>query len=138
VTAWSPLSNGVLTGKYHGQAASEAGRMSNETMKEFVPDAPRTERVIAAVKRVSEQSDRSMAQVALAWLRSRSVIPILGARKLSQFQDNLASIDLSLSADQLQVLDDASSIELGFPYALYGKEFPRAILYGGMRDLIIA
>jgi aryl-alcohol dehydrogenase-like predicted oxidoreductase len=38
-----------------------------------------------------------MAQVALAWLRYRPVpvIPIIGARKLSQFQDNLASFDLT-------------------------------------------
>ena len=138
VTAWAPLSNGVLTGKYHGQSASEAGRMNREMLKEFVPEAHRTERVIAAVKAVSEQTGRSMAQVALAWLRSRSVIPILGARKLVQLQDNLASIDLSLSAEQLQTLDDASSIELGFPYTLYAKESSRAILYGGMRDLIMA
>jgi len=138
VTAWSPLSNGVLTGKYHGQAASDVGRMSSEMLKEFVPDARRTERAVAAVKVVSEQSGRSMAQVALAWLRSRSVIPILGARKLTQFQDNLASIDLSLSDEQLHVLDDSSSIDLGFPYTLYEKESSRAILYGGMRDLIMA
>ncbi len=98
----------------------------------------RVERVVAAVKIVSEQTGRSMAQVAVAWLRPRSVIPILGARKLTQLQDNLASIDLSLSAEQLHVLDDASSIDLGFPYTLYEKEPCRAILYGGMRDLIMA
>ncbi len=59
-----------------------------------------------------------MAQVALAWLRYRSVpvIPIIGARKLSQLQDNLASFDLALSAGQLNILDEASRIELGFPH----------------------
>jgi aryl-alcohol dehydrogenase-like predicted oxidoreductase len=98
----------------------------------------RVERVVAAAKIVSEQSGRSMAQVALTWLRTRSVIPILEARKLTQLQDNLASIDLSLSAEQLHVLDDASSIDLGFPYSLYEKESSRAILYGGMRGLIMA
>jgi Aldo/keto reductase family len=94
----------------------------------------RVERVVAAVKIVSEQSGRSMAQVALTWLRTRSVIPILEARKLTQLQGNLASIDLSLSAEQLHVLDDASSIDLGFPYTLYEKESSRAILYGGVRS----
>jgi diketogulonate reductase-like aldo/keto reductase len=65
-----------------------------------------------------------MAQVALAWLRYRPVpvIPIIGARKLSQLQDNLASFDLTLSADQLKTLDEASRIELGFPYDFYAKE----------------
>jgi len=80
-----------------------------------------------------------MAQVSLAWLRYRPVpvIPIFGARKLAQLQDNLASLDLALSADQLKRLDDASSIELGFPYNLYDREFVRAIAYGGMRDRLL-
>jgi aryl-alcohol dehydrogenase-like predicted oxidoreductase len=81
-----------------------------------------------------------MAQVALAWLRYRPVpvIPIMGARKLSQFEDNLASFDLALSADHLKTLDEASVIELGFPYDMYAKPMPRAICYGGLRDQILA
>ena len=57
-----------------------------------------------------------MAQVALAWLRHQAVpvIPIIGARKVSQLQDNLASLDLELSAEQLKSLDGASRIETGF------------------------
>ena len=105
VTAWAPLSNGVLTGKYHGQGSSEQkgepGRMSSDMLKEFMPERQRTDRVVAAVKTVSDEIGRSMAQVALAWLRYRPVpvIPIIGARKLSQLEDNLASLDLTLSAD---------------------------------------
>jgi diketogulonate reductase-like aldo/keto reductase len=81
-----------------------------------------------------------MAQVALAWLRYRPVpvILIIGARKLSQLQDNLASFDLTLLADQLKILDEASRIELGFPYDIYNKEMVRAIVYGGLRDQILA
>jgi diketogulonate reductase-like aldo/keto reductase len=80
-----------------------------------------------------------MAQVALAWLRHRtvSVIPIIGARKVSQLQDNLASLDLVLSAEQLKSLDGASRIELGFPQALYEKEMVRATMYGGMWDRLV-
>jgi diketogulonate reductase-like aldo/keto reductase len=65
------------------------------------------------------------------------VIPIIGARKLSQLQDNLASFDLELSAGQLKSLDEASRVELGFPYNLYDKEMVRAFAYGGMRDRIV-
>ena len=81
-----------------------------------------------------------MAQVALAWLRHRPVpvIPIIGARKVSQLQDNLASLALELSADQLNALDEASRIELGFPYDLYNTQMARALNYGGMRDRIVA
>jgi aryl-alcohol dehydrogenase-like predicted oxidoreductase len=149
VTAWSPLAGGVLTGKYHGHGPSDAGgdqrgepggRMSSEMMKGFLPEPQRADRVVAAVKKVANEVDRSLAQVALAWLRSRPVpvIPIIGARKLSQLQDNLASFDLTLSSDQVGRLDEASRIELGFPYNLYEKELPRTFMYGGMGDQIVA
>src|SRR5262249_52971376 len=140
VVAWSPLSNGVLTGKYHGHGASEPGRLSGDMLKDFMPEEKRTGRIVAAVKAVSDQAGRSMAQVSLAWLRSRPapVIPIIGARKLSQLEDNLASIDLSLSADQLKALEEASRIELGFPHELYVKELTRAFIHGGMCARIIA
>jgi aryl-alcohol dehydrogenase-like predicted oxidoreductase len=140
LTAWSPLARGILTGKYHGHGSSEKGRMNNDMMKAFMPEQQRTDGVVAAVKAVSDQTGRGMAQVALAWLRYRPVpvIPIIGARKLSQLQDNLASFDLSLSMEQVQALDEASQIDLGFPYHLYEKESVRAIAYGGMRDKILA
>ena len=114
--------------------------MNNDTLKDFMPERERTDRILGAVKSVSDETSRSMAQVALAWLRYRPVpvIPIIGARKLSQFQDNLGSFDLTLSADQLKTLDEASQIELGFPYDIYEKESVRAIIYGGLRDQILA
>jgi len=142
VTAWSPLAGGVLSGKYHGHngASTEPARMDSDMMKNFKPEQQRADRVVAALKKVSDQLGRSIAQVALAWLQYRPVpvIPIIGARKLSQLQDNLASLDLQLSREQVQALDDASQIDLGFPYSMYAKEFVRAIAYGGLRDKILA
>jgi aryl-alcohol dehydrogenase-like predicted oxidoreductase len=140
LTAWSPLARGILSGKYHGHGSSDHGRMSIDTMKDFMPEQQRTDRVVAAVKAVSDQTGGSMAQVALAWLRYRPVpvIPIIGARKLSQLQDNLASLDVALSPEQVKALDQASQIDLGFPYHLYAKEHVRAIAYGGMREQILA
>jgi hypothetical protein len=52
-------------------------------------------------------------------------------------QDNLASIDLNLSAEQVKALDEASKIELGFPYSMYEKELVRGFAYGGLRDKIL-
>jgi len=140
VTAWSPLSSGVLTGKYHGHGSSESGRMSSDMMKEFMPEEQRARRIVAAVKAVADEVGRSMAQVALAWLRYRPVpvIPIVGARKLSQLEDNLASYDLSLSDDQLKTLAAASCIDLGFPHEFYTRDLVRGMIYGGMRDQIVA
>ena len=139
VLAWSPLASGLLTGKYHGEGKADGARLSAEGMKDFLPEEERAARVISALKSVSEQTGRSMAQVALAWLRYRTVpvIPIIGARKLSQLQDNLASLDLELSAEQLKSLGAASRIELEFPQKLYEREMVRAIRYGGVRDSLL-
>jgi aryl-alcohol dehydrogenase-like predicted oxidoreductase len=95
--------------------------------------------VTTASSGIAQQTGRGMPQVALAWLRQQPapVIPILGARKVSQLQDNLASLEFKLSAEQVKSLDDASSIEPGFPYYLYNAQMSRALAYGGMRDSII-
>jgi aryl-alcohol dehydrogenase-like predicted oxidoreductase len=139
VVAWSPLAGGVLSGKYHGEGKADGGRMRNEGMKEFLPEEQRATRIISAVKEVSEQVGRSMAQVALAWLRYQTVpvIPIIGARKVSQLQDNLASLDLELSTEQLKSLDGSSRIEPGFPQSIYQKEMVRSIRYGGTWDRLL-
>jgi aryl-alcohol dehydrogenase-like predicted oxidoreductase len=109
VLAWSPLARGVLSGKYHGEGKADGGRMSNEGMKEFLPENHQTV----------------------------PVIPIIGARKVFQLQDNLASLDLELSAEQLKSLDGASRIEPGFPESIYEKEMVRAIRYGGVWDRLL-
>jgi hypothetical protein len=44
---------------------------------------------------------------------------------------------VTLSADQLKALDEASRIELGFPYSMYEKNLARALAYGGLRDQIL-
>src|ERR1700737_4924687 len=140
VLAWSPLAGGFLTGKYHGEGKPDGGRMTNEGVKAFYPEGEKPGApMILAVKSVSEQTGRSMAQVALAWLlhQSAPVIPIMGARKVSQLQDNLASLDLELSAEQLKSLDGASRIELGFPQSIYEREMVRAIRYGGTWDRLL-
>src|ERR1700682_4605923 len=140
VLAWSPLAGGFLTGKYHGEGKPDGGRMTNEGVKAFFPEREqRVAPMISAVKSVSEQTGRSMAQVALAWLRHQTmpVIPIIGARKVSQLQDNLASLDLELSNEQLKSLDGASRIEPGFPQSIYDREMVRAIRYGGTWDRLL-
>ena len=43
--AWSPLANGVLTGKYHGEGKADGARMTNEGMKEFLPEEQRAARI---------------------------------------------------------------------------------------------
>jgi aryl-alcohol dehydrogenase-like predicted oxidoreductase len=140
LVAWSPLSGGVLSGKYDdGQAAGDA-RYSTEMMREFLPERERQARIVAALGKVGTQTGRSLAQVSLAWLRYREipVIPILGARRLSQLEDNLASLSLTLTPAQVRALDEASQVQLGFPHDFYKREMVRTFVYAGMRDQILA
>jgi aryl-alcohol dehydrogenase-like predicted oxidoreductase len=139
LVAWSPLGGGVLTGKYDG-AQPEGARYSSETMRAFLPERQRQERVVAALRKIAGETGRSLAQVALAWLRYLDipVIPIIGARKLAQFEDNLASLSLSLTPEQVKSLDEESQIELGFPHDFYRRERVASYVYGGLRDRILA
>ena len=140
VTAWSPLAGGVLTGKYaEGQAAADA-RLNSEMMKAFNRDDEFAKKVVSEVQTVAREVGRSPAQVALAWLRQRPVpvIPIIGARKLPQFRDNLACLDLRLSPAQVERLDAASQIELGFPHEFYTRDMVKGLVYGGLGDRIDA
>lgn len=140
LVAWSPLAGGVLTGKYDSGKAAEGARYSTEMMQSFLPERQRQERVVAALRKVAGETGRSLAQVALSWLRYRdiAVIPIVGARKLAQFEDNLASLELALTPEQVKSLDEASQIELGFPHDFYRRDMVKGFIYGGLRDRILA
>ncbi|MDJ0546398.1 MAG: aldo/keto reductase [Microcystis sp. M53601_WE4] len=131
VTAWSPLGGGVLTGKYN-QPNPVDGRLSmtDQPFQIFDRDLKITETVLE----IAREIEKSPAQVALNWLRNRpnAVIPIIGARKLSQLQDNLACVDFNLTGEQLQRLDNISAISLGFPHELLASQFVRDILLGGV------
>ena len=139
VVAWSPLAGGLLSGKYTSKTSSDT-RFSSDMMKGFLRSGERTDATVTALQKISQQIGRSVAQVALAWLRHREVpvIPIIGARKMTQLQDNLASLEVKLTTEQVAALDQASAIELGFPHDFYEVDLVKGMVYGGLRDRIIA
>ncbi len=138
VTAWSPLAGGLLSGKYARGGAEAEARMNSEMMKGFKRTNDQEDAIVKAVLAVSEEVGRSPAQVALAWLKYRSIpiIPIIGARRLDQFRDNLASLELKLSAEQVARLDSVSQVALGFPHDFYDRDMVKGLVYGGLRDRI--
>jgi aryl-alcohol dehydrogenase-like predicted oxidoreductase len=144
VLAWSPLRNGLLTGKYLpenlNQSKADGARMHSEMMKGFGSVPESTQATVRETVAVGQELGVSAAQVALAWLRYRSVpvIPIIGARKLAQIEDNIRSLEVALSTEQLQRLDKASAISLGFPHDFMALEPVRAIVFGGLRERIKA
>jgi aryl-alcohol dehydrogenase-like predicted oxidoreductase len=104
VTAWSPLAGGWLSGKY--AAGSKAGgRLDAEQLRvNALTIDNRAKAIVLEVAAIAKEIGRSSAQVALAWLRHRAtpVIPIVGARKIEQLKDNLESLEVQLSTDQLE------------------------------------
>jgi aryl-alcohol dehydrogenase-like predicted oxidoreductase len=144
VLAWSPLRGGVLSGKYLPENVSksqaEGARMHGEMAKAFggVPESSHA--AVREIVAIGNELGVPAAQVALAWLRYRSVpvIPIIGARKLAQIEDNIRSLDVTLSAEQLQRLDHASAISLGFPHDFLALDPVKAVVFGGLRDRIKA
>ena len=144
VTAWGPLSRGVLTGKYATGTAEPDARMHSAMFKEVLPEAQaakdREATIVEAVLAVAAEVGRSPAQVALAWLRHRPmpIIPIIGARRMAQLRDNLAYLDVTLESAHLGRLDAASRVDLGFPGTFYARDLVKGIVYGGLRDRIDA
>jgi aryl-alcohol dehydrogenase-like predicted oxidoreductase len=137
VTPWSPLSNGLLTGKYNNNAPESEGRMSPGRSRNQV-----TERGLAianVVVSVADEIGCTPAQAALAWLLHQpgSVIPIIGARRVEQLDDNLGCLDIELGAGHLERLDRATRIELGSPHdfitapalldQVHGNTYPRLV-----------
>jgi len=143
VLAWSPLRSGWLTGKYLPENKSAGGkeaRLNAEMMKDWVSVDEAAHQTVREVLAVAKEIGASAAQVALAWLRHRSiaVIPIIGARKLTQLKDNLKSVEITFSPDQLRRLDEVSAVPMGFPHVVLEEGMSRAITFGGMRDRIKA
>ena len=126
VIPWSPLRGGWLAGKYHrGMSAPVEGtRIKQATEQNWSEswqkyDNEHTWSTLDALFAVAEETGKSPAQVALNWVKDRPGItaPIIGARTLAQFEDNLGAIGWSLSAEQLDTLNRASDKALPYPYS---------------------
>ena len=80
----------------------------------------------------------SASHVALQWTMSQgfSSIPVVGATKVSQLEDNLKTVDISLSQEHLQKLDEVSTIDLGFPGEFFKEEAVRNNSFGGFYDKV--
>ncbi len=139
ITPWSPLGAGFLTGKYtrdvKGDVPAGGGRLdlSNQPFRMFTE---RNWRVLERLREVSEEVGKPMSQVALAWASARPGVTslILGASKLEQLQSNLASLEVKLSADQMQRLLEASAFEPGNFYSLFEEPVNRGIFGGAKVD----
>ncbi len=108
---WSPLAQGVLTGKYQpGQPAPADSRAASTEMNAFFGGDLRSDETLATVQELKPIAARlgvSMAQMALAWvLREPNVASaIIGASKPSQLDDNVAASGIVIPQDALDEID---------------------------------
>lgn len=133
VLSWSPLAGGLLTGKFNsGGADTQDSRL---TKAEYGAAMLADHRLAIAqgVIDMAGQLGCTPAQLALAWVRQRphgAVIPMLGARTRAQLDDNLACLDVQLSAAQIEQLDELAPAPVTYPASLFGTPFFRRMMHG--------
>ncbi|MEM0995848.1 MAG: aldo/keto reductase [Bacteroidota bacterium] len=128
VTAWAALAGGALTGKYlDGNGADKRLSEGSTRLNE------RSQNITREVVAIAKELGCSPAQVAINWVRQKDqvVIPIIGARKLSQIQDSLGCLEHPLAPEHLAHLNEVSHIELGFPHDFLRSDGVKNVLFGG-------
>jgi len=130
ITPWAPLGGGALTGKY---LKGDKGRLPEGSQR-------LGERAIIITKKVVEIAERlrvSPSQIAINWTRQgkdQSIIPIVGATKVSQLEDVLGCLKFELPEDAINELNEVSKIDLPFPHRFFSEPGVLDVLYGGVKD----
>ena len=112
---WSPLAGGFLSGKFTRSAGDDAARRATF---DFPPvNKDKGFEILDVMTDVAQQHDVSVAQVALAWILAQKAVTsvIIGARKVTQLEDNLKAVELMLTIEDLQRLDKVSRLVAEYP-----------------------
>src|SRR5215472_11039865 len=109
IIAFSPLAQGLLSGRYHGAGLPANSIRTSSPL--FRPEnLERTSELIAALREVADAHSATPAQIALAWaIRHPAVAAIPGASSVEQVESNVAAADITLTEDQYQALQAASA-----------------------------
>jgi aryl-alcohol dehydrogenase-like predicted oxidoreductase len=108
VMAYSPLSQGFLTGKYTPENVPQGQRRLNRIFRK--KNFERATSLLSVLNEIAEENKATMAQVALNWLiQDKSVVAIPGAKNVHQLEDNTKAADINLSIDNLKQLYDEIS-----------------------------
>jgi len=116
IMPWSPLAGGFLSGKFT-RDNEKAGDSRRDTF-DFPPiNKEKAYDIIDVISDIGKQHNVSAAQVALAWVRLQKGITstIIGAKHVDQLKDNVKSVDLELSADELKRIDEVSALSKEYP-----------------------
>ena len=110
---FSPLAQGVLTGKYKpGAQLPEGSRAANSTINTFMMDrglmSDATLTAVQQVQKLADENGYKLSQLALAWILRQSDVSsaIIGASHPEQVLENIKAVDIELSDDLLQRIDE--------------------------------
>jgi aryl-alcohol dehydrogenase-like predicted oxidoreductase len=110
VIAYSPLGQGLLSGRYLDHPPSNFRRFSSDFSAE---SRARRAPLVAALKEIGARHQAAASQVALAWLISKpNVVAIPGASSLRQAEENAAAGDLDLTAGEIERLESLASLRM--------------------------
>jgi aryl-alcohol dehydrogenase-like predicted oxidoreductase len=113
---WSPLAGGLLSGKFRRDNQTPAGSRRSDFDFPIV-DKERAWDILDAMAPIAAAHGCSVARIALAWLLAKPVVTsvIIGAKRKTQLDDNLAAVDIKLSDEELRELDAVSVLPREYP-----------------------
>ena len=120
---WSPLAGGLLSGKYGRDQEGPEGARRVEF--DFPPvDKERAYDVLDVLHPMAEEKGISVARLALAWLLHQPAVTsvIIGAKKMEQLEDNLLAVEVTLTEDELQQLDEVSRLPAEYPQWMFERQ----------------
>lgn len=118
---WSPLAGGRLGGKFSRKKNwPDTGRVAEggSPVREDVVNREQLFSITDVLEEIAEETGKSVPQVALNWILQRPTVSsiIIGARNAEQLKQNIGAIGWNLCADQIQRLDQASTVPPIYPY----------------------
>jgi aryl-alcohol dehydrogenase-like predicted oxidoreductase len=118
ILPWSPLAGGFLSGKFERGKPPDANARLGQKDRFARYDSERNWKILDAVRAVAGEVNATPSAVSLAWLLAKPQVSsmIFGARTVEQLDANVAAAELELSAKHVELLDQASAFELGYPY----------------------
>jgi len=126
ICPWSPLAGGFLTGKYRREGSDWQGEGRFDEFRKSGSPLLRTFtetdwQILDVATNVAKKLGKSVAQVALNWVATQPGMTstIIGATKLAQLEDNLASIEFTIPPELRKTLDEASALEPVHPYVFF-------------------
>jgi aryl-alcohol dehydrogenase-like predicted oxidoreductase len=125
LVAYSPLGKGFLTGAM-GKDTKLGDNDFRKILPRFTPEAMETNQALVdLLKRIAAEKKATPAQVALAWLLAQKpyIVPIPGTTKLHRLEENLASVDLELTAADLRQIQRAAA-----EIRVEGERYPEQLL----------